>query len=77
MDQPYVTGFSRYQPDTGSPTQKVERPSQRTFDLVWQVLGSNQRRRCRQIYSLLPLATRATCHATSTPSRGVGNDRKQ
>src|SRR3954452_1169868 len=29
----------------------------------WQVLGSNQRRRCRQIYSLLPLATRATCHA--------------
>ena len=50
MDQPYVTGFSRYQPDTGSATEKVERPSQRAFDLVWQVLGSNQRRRCRQIY---------------------------
>ena len=56
-------------------TQKVERPSQRTFDLVWQVLGSNQRRRCRQIYSLLPLATRATCHAARP--RGVGGERKQ
>ena len=27
---------------------------------LWRVLDSNQRRQCRQIYSLLPLATRAT-----------------
>src|SRR4051812_29213577 len=36
----------------------------------WQVLGSNQRRRCRQIYSLLPLATRATCRAGDDPRIG-------
>ena len=30
----------------------------------WQVLGSNQRRRCRRIYNPLPLATRATCRGT-------------
>ena len=29
----------------------------------WQVLGSNQRRLSRRIYSPLPLATRATCRA--------------
>src|SRR3954468_3164022 len=30
-------------------------------ELGWQVLGSNQRRLSRRIYSPLPLATRATC----------------
>jgi hypothetical protein len=30
------------------------------LDRGWRVVDSNHRRRCRQIYSLLPLATRAT-----------------
>ena len=32
---------------------------------MWQVLDSNQRRLSRRIYSPLPLAARATCHAPS------------
>ncbi len=36
-------------------------------DLVeWRVMDSNHRRQCRQIYSLLPLATRATLRKAST-----------
>ena len=38
---------------------------------MWQVQGSNLRRRCRLIYSQIPLATRATCR-DSLP----GNDAK-
>src|SRR5687767_9852451 len=45
------------------PTHKDTHPHVVDANLAWQVLGSNQRRRCRQIYSLLPLATRATCRA--------------
>ena len=42
--------------------QSGPRPLQRIGGRrAWQVLGSNQRRLSRQIYSLLPLATRATC----------------
>src|SRR5215218_1615539 len=39
-------------------------PSQRPVFDLWQVLGSNQRRRCRRFYRPLPLATRATCQAS-------------
>ena len=73
--QPYPTGSSRYQPDSAPRTQKVERPSQRTFDLVWQVLGSNQRRRCRQIYRppRNPALTRP--NSTERASQGPHRDR--
>ena len=39
--------------------------------LVWQVLGSNQRRLSRRFYRPLPLATRATCRV-----RSAGGHRK-
>jgi hypothetical protein len=32
---------------------------------VWRLMGSNHRRLSRQIYSLLPLATRANRHDTA------------
>ena len=37
------------------------------FSLVWQVLGSNQRRLSRRFYRPLPLATRATCRRPPVP----------
>jgi hypothetical protein len=37
------------------------------FSLVWQVLGSNQRRLSRRFYRPLPLATRATCRTPPVP----------
>jgi hypothetical protein len=37
------------------------------FSLVWQVLGSNQRRLSRRFYRPLPLATRATCRKPPAP----------
>ena len=70
--QPYSTGSSRI-PAGQPPSLRAGRTawSEDRFRLVWQVLGSNQRRRCRQIYSLLPLATRATCHAAGQARQRV------
>ena len=50
MEQSYSPGYGQLQPDSGLIAKVGERPSGRPFALVWQVLGSNQRRRCRQIY---------------------------
>ena len=47
-------------PETATAPDRV-RAVQGLFSLVWQVLGSNQRRLSRRFYRPLPLATRATC----------------
>jgi hypothetical protein len=38
----------------------------------WRGKDSNLRRQCRQIYSLLPLATRAPLREATAPERGFG-----
>ena len=45
------------------------------FGLVWQVLGSNQRRRCRQIYS--PVAKPPLTSRNAPPERSVGTHWEQ
>jgi hypothetical protein len=55
---------------TRTASDRVTR-GRRLFSLVWQVLGSNQRRLSRRFYRPLPLATRATCRV-----RSAGGHRK-
>ena len=59
----------RTTPDTMGQEFSARTLATRADAPAWQVLGSNQRRRSRQIYSLLPLATRATCHAVDAEAR--------
>src|SRR2546426_12291867 len=61
---------------TGPPTPlstirvKTKMPSQRLLILLWQVLGSNQRRRCRRFYR--PPPKLAPTRKNSAVSRSVG-----
>ena len=45
--------------------QKKKASKFRCFLFWWEEVDSNHRRRCQQIYSLLPLATRESSHAWS------------
>ena len=45
--------------------QKKKASEFRCFLFWWEEVDSNHRRRCQQIYSLLPLATRESSHAWS------------
>ena len=66
--QPNAAGLQR-QPSTR------RFPNETTFFLVWQVLGSNQRRRCRRFYR--PPPKPPPTRANSAASDSVGRNRDQ